>query len=294
MPKTLLLLILNATIYLISSSAIASPVLVETDWLANNLNNKELVIIDTSDHTQHLRFHIPGSIHIDYSEIVYKRKRDKVSIQIPNDYFMQVLSKYGLSNDSYIIIYDDMGGFNAGRLFWQLEQIGHKQVSVLNGGLVKWINENRKVNNKKTKRLPSRYTSNSSSKRNNIADVETIKTNNSLLIDARSKDEYVGHPKFPRTGHIPKAALWNWQDNIDFENSFIIKNETQIKNQQKHIDFSNKKQSIITYCRSGHRASQTYLTLRSMGFENIKLYDGSMAEYSQNKNAPLVKGCTSC
>lgn len=294
MPKTLLLLILNATIYLISFSVIASPVLVETDWLANNLNNKELVIIDTSDHTQHLRFHIPGSIHIDYSEIVYKRKRDKVSIQIPNDYFMQILSKYGLSNDSYIIIYDDMGGFNAGRLFWQLEQIGHKRVSVLNGGLVKWINENRKVNNQSTKRAPTRYIANSSSKRNNLADVKTIKTTNSLLIDARSKDEYVGHPKFPRTGHIPKAALWNWQDNIDFENSFIIKNETQIKNQQKHIDFSNKKQSIITYCRSGHRASQTYLTLRSMGFENVKLYDGSMAEYSQNKKAPLVKGCTSC
>lgn len=294
MKRTFVLLALFIITQLTPIQTIASPVLVETDWLANNLNNKEIVIIDTSDHTQHLRFHIPGSIHIDYSEIVYKRKRDKVSIQIPNDYFMQILSKYGLSNDSYIIIYDDMGGFNAGRLFWQLEQIGHKRVSVLNGGLVKWINENRKVNNQNTKRLPSRYTSNSSSKRNNHADVKTIKTTNSLLIDARSKDEYIGHPKFPRTGHIPKAALWNWQDNIDFENSFIIKNETQIQKQQKHIDFSDKKQSIITYCRSGHRASQTYLTLRSMGFENIKLYDGSMAEYSQNKNAPLVKGCTSC
>lgn len=294
MKRTLVLLALFITTQLAPVQTIASPVLVETDWLANNLNNKELVIIDTSDHTQHLRFHIPGSIHIDYSEIVYKRKRDKVSIQIPNDYFMQLLSKYGLSNDSYIIIYDDMGGFNAGRLFWQLEQIGHKRVSVLNGGLVKWINENRKVNNQNTKRLPTRYISNSSSKRNNLADVKTIKTTNSLLIDARSKDEYIGHPKFPRTGHIPKAVLWNWQDNVDFENSFIIKNETQIKTQQKHIDFSNKKQSIITYCRSGHRASQTYLTLRSMGFENVKLYDGSMAEYSQNKNAPLVKGCSSC
>lgn len=294
MQKTLLLLIINTTLYLFSSPVFASPVLVETDWLANNLNNKNIVIIDTSDHTQHLRFHIPGSIHIDYSEIVYKRKRDKVSIQIPNDYFMQVLSKYGLSNNSYIIIYDDMGGFNAGRLFWQLEQIGHKRVSVLNGGLVKWINENRRVNNKNTKLLPARYTSNGSSKRDNLADINTIKTTNNLLIDARSKDEYIGHPKFPRTGHIPKAALWNWQDNIDFENAFTIKNESQIKKQQKHIDFSNKKQSIITYCRSGHRASQTYLTLRSMGFENVKLYDGSMAEYSQNKKVPFVKGCTKC
>lgn len=289
MKKLLLLIMLFAT-----TQTIASPVLVETDWLAANTTNKNIIIVDTSDHTQHLRFHIPGAIHIDYSEITYKRKKDKVSIQVPNDYFMQILSKYGISNDSYIVIYDDMGGFNAGRLFWHLEQIGHSKVSVLNGGLVKWINEHRKISNKNTKRLPTSYTKNTSGMRDNLADMSSFKTGSELLIDARSKEEYIGHPKFPRTGHIPKAALWNWQDNVDFENAFIIKNSMQISKQQKHIDFSNKKQSIITYCRSGHRASQTYLTLRSMGFENIKLYDASMAEYSQYQKAPLEKGCSKC
>lgn len=294
MKKLLLLATFLITTHLIATQAIASPVLVETNWLAANINNKNVVIIDTSDHTQHLRFHIPGAIHIDYSEITYKRKKDKVSIQIPNDYFIQLLSKYGIKNDHYIVIYDDMGGFNAGRLFWQLEQIGHNKVSVLDGGLVKWIIENRKVNNKNNKRLPTHYTKNKNGLRDNLADINSFKSNNSLLIDARSKEEYIGHPKYARTGHIPTASLWNWQDNIDFENAFIIKNEKQISTQQKHIDFSNKKQSIITYCRSGHRASQTYLTLRSMGFENIKLYDGSMAEYSQNKKATLEKGCSKC
>ena len=294
MKKILLLITLFTTTYLISVSATASPVLVDTNWLAANINNKNIVIIDTSDQTQHLRFHIPGALHIDYSEIVYKPGKSKVSIQVPNDYFMQILSKYGINNNDYIIIYDDMGGYNAGRLFWQLEQIGHKKVSVLNGGLVKWINENRKVNNKNTKRSATHYTTNKTGQRNNLIDINSLKESKSLLIDARSKEEYIGHPKFQRTGHIPGAVLWNWQDNVDFGNSFIIKNASQIMKEQKHINLKNKKQNIITYCRSGHRASQTYLTLRSMGFENIKLYDGSMAEYSQHKKAPLEKGCIKC
>ena len=279
---------------LFSTPLFAAPVLIDTSWLANNMNNKDIIIIDTSDHTQYMRFHIPGAIHIDYSEITYKRKKDKVSIQVPNDYFIKLLAQQGISNNSYVVIYDDMGGLNAGRLFWQLEQIGHKKVSVMNGGLVKWILEHRKVNNKTAKLLCTTYTPNKTGARDNLASIETFKSTKNLIIDARSKEEYTGHPKIRRSGHIPSAALWDWQNNVDFENSFLIKTPSQIKKEQKHIDLDNKKQEVIAYCRSGHRAAQTYLTLRSMGFEKVKLYDGSMSEYSQYKNAPLDLGCSIC
>jgi len=277
-----------------STQLFAAPVLVDTDWLANNINKKNIVVIDTSDHTQYMRFHIPSAIHIDYSEITYKRKKDKVSVQVPNDYFIKLLSQQGITNDSYIIIYDDMGGLNAGRLFWQLEQIGHKNVSVLNGGLVKWVLEHKKVDNKNHKLLPAIYKANKTGKRDNLANIDTFKSNNNLIIDARSKEEYTGHPRVRRSGHIPEAVLWDWQNNVDFENSFQIKTASQIMKEQRHINFDNKNQEVIAYCRSGHRASQTYLTLRNMGFEKVKLYDGSMSEYSQNKNAPLDLGCTTC
>ena len=130
--------------------------------------------------------------------------------------------------------------------------------------------------------------------RDNAASFNSMTATNNLLIDARSKEEYVGHPRYPRTGHVPGAVLWTWQDNVDFENAFTIKSKSKIEKLQKHISLDDKNQNIIAYCRSGHRAAQTYLTLRSMGFEKVKLYDGSMAEYSQNKQAPLVKGCTKC
>ena len=277
-----------------STSVFAAPVMVDTDWLVKNKKSNNIVVVDTSDHTQYLRFHIPGAIHIDYSEITYKRRQDKVSVQVPNDYFIKLLGQNGITNDSHIIIYDDMGGLNAGRLFWQLEQIGHKNVSVLNGGLVKWILEHRKVNNKPEKRLPSVYKTNNKNTRDNLAVQSDLNKEKALLIDARTKDEYIGHPKYPRTGHIPGAVLWDWQENVDFENAFVLKTKQRISKEQKNIDLKDKNKEIIAYCRSGHRAAQTYLTLRNLGFNNVKLYDGSMAEYSRNKKAPLEKGCSVC
>lgn len=273
---------------------LAAPVMVDTNWLASNKDNKDLVIVDTSDQTQHLRFHIPGAIHIDYSEIVYKRKKDKVSIQVPNDYFIKLLGQRGIDSNSQIVIYDDMGGLNAGRLFWQLEQIGHKKVSVLDGGLVKWILEHRKVNNTPEKRLPTVYKTSFKNNRDNLATQDDLNKSNTLLIDARTKDEYIGHPKYPRTGHVPGAQLWDWQENVNFENAFVLKSEQRIIKEQKNINLKDKNKEVIAYCRSGHRAAQTYLTLRNLGFKNVKLYDGSMAEYSQNKKAPLEKGCNNC
>lgn len=279
---------------LLCNQLMAEPVLVDTDWLAKNAGQRNLIIVDTSDQTQYLRFHLPGAIHIDYNDIVYQRKPDKVSVQVPNDYFIKLLAQRGISNDSYIVIYDDMGGLNAGRLFWQLEQIGHQKVSVLDGGLVKWILEHRKVSNQPTQLLPVVYQDNKTGHRDNLATLSSLNNKPALLIDARSKDEYIGHPKYPRSGHVPGALLWDWQENVNFEQGFILKSAQQITKDQKHINLNNKQQEIIAYCQSGHRASQTYLTLRSMGYDKVKLYDGSMAEYGSDKTTPLEQGCTGC
>ena len=56
------------------------------------------------------------------------------------------------------------------------------------------------------------------------------------------------------------------------------------------LGVKDKTKPLIVYCRSGHRASQSYLTLRSLGYTNVKLYDGSMAEYASKRELPLKKG----
>lgn len=277
----------------INSYAASTPIFVSTDWLAKHMNDKHVIVVDmTMGGMQYERFHIPGAIRLGYGEII-KRRKDRVSVRLSNDQLAKVLGQAGISADSHVVIYDDMGGMNAGRLFWEMERIGHNKVSVVQGGLVTWILEHRKVTNKPTARKPVTHTKFTAVRANEAMMADVIKASNDkqiTLLDVRSDEEYLGHPRMPRSGHIPGAKWWPWEDNVNFEKGFTLVEAGKINQALAKVGVKDKKQPVIVYCRSGHRASQAYLTLRSLGYENVKLYDGSMAEYARVKSNPLVLG----
>ena len=285
--------VLGSILLFCSVLASADSVYVEHDWLAKNLNNKQVVVVDmASDDVQYLRYHIPGAVRLSYQDIVTRRK-DKVSVRLPDNQLVKVLGSIGIRPEQHVVIYDDMGGLNAGRLFWELERIGHKKVSVLRGGLVQWILAGHKVDNLAVKAAPVQYKLSAGGRDNEAAlaaVTEASKNGKVALIDVRSQDEYVGHPKYPRSGHIPGAKWASWEDNVDFENGFVPKRSELLMGKLSSLGVKDKDAPLIVYCRSGHRASQSYLTLRGLGFTDVRLYDGSMAEYSRQPRLALVKG----
>ena len=112
--------------------AMAAPVLVDTKWLAGNMGKQNIVVVDmAADETQYDRFHLPGAIYMPYYAIVKPRKKDRVTLPLTDRELSVRLGQFGIKREHHIVIYDDMGGLNAGRLFWALERIGHPQVSVL-------------------------------------------------------------------------------------------------------------------------------------------------------------------
>jgi len=279
---------------MLGSSVHASSFMVDTDWLQKHMTDSDVVVVDmSSDSTQYQRFHIPGSIFLGYGNLVEKRKKDKVSLRVSNERLYKILGFLGISRDTHVVIYDDMSGLNAGRFYWDLERIGHPKVSVVDGGLVKWILEGKKVDNKNVTRKPVVYKAGDKFFNNEIdlASVKkAIESKKTTFLDVRTKEEYIGYPKFKRTGHIPGAKLWSWDDSVDFEKGFTLKTDKQLQDSLAKVGVKDKNQPLVLYCRSGHRASQSYLTLKHLGYKNIKLYDGSMAEYSRDKSAPIKQG----
>lgn len=267
--------------------------IVDDNWLKKNLNSSDIRLIDMSDETQYQRFHIPGAIHLPYSAINYSTK-DRVSYSIGKGNMIKILGMLGVTNKNHIVIYDDMGGLNASRLFWELDKLGHKNVSLLNGGLVKWILSGKKVVAAVNKVNPVQYIPLAKDARDNLNNINTIMKPDfsDILLDVRSEDEYKGDIRYPRSGHIPGAKSWEWQQAVDFDNGFTFKDNTLLKNQLQQLGISKLNAPLTVYCQSGHRASHSYFILRNLGFTNVKLYDGSMSEYSQLKSAPLTKGIT--
>ena len=285
--------LLTIVLFLFNSSASAAPVMVTTDWLAKHLDDPNLVIVDmSSDETQYSRFHVPGASYLPYYYLVRQRKSDKVVVRPSRDEFVYTLGQIGITRNSYVILYDDIGGLNVGRMFFELESIGHPNVSVLNGGLVKWILEGRKVVNTPFQRTPVRYGETGKGLNNEatIADVDAAQKNGTVLIDARSQEEYVGDLKKKAGGHVAGARWWEWSDNVAMNKGFVFKDPGELKAKLASFGLTDLQQPVITYCHTGHRAAQSYLMLRSLGFSNVRLYAHSMGEYDLMRKAKLVRG----
>jgi len=271
---------------------LAAPALVDGAWLEKRLTDPKVVVVDMSDDdNQYLRFHLPGALRLPYDVLVKERKGDKVKVRLDDEELAHVLGRLGILPDSHVVVYDDLGGLHAARLFWELERFGHRAVSVLDGGLVRWILDGRKVVNDAPRRAPTAYPLPAERRANeaSLDDVRAAVRARTPLLDIRSMEEYVGDPKKPRTGHVPGARLWPWDAAVDFERGFVQRNAEALKKTLAQTG-ADPNAPVIAYCRSGHRAARAYLTLRSLGYENVKLYANSMNEYSLARDAPLKQG----
>jgi len=264
---------------------------VSTAWLETHLNDANLTLIDMADDLQYQRFHLPGALHLPYSAI-NTIDRFGVSYSAGAEQLIRVLGLLGVSPDSQIVIYDDLGGLNASRLYWELEDLGHQRLALLDGGLVKWILEGRKVSNKPALANKTTYSPANKKGRDNLATLAEITRlpPGAVLLDVRTQEEYAGDPRQPRSGHIPGARWWPWDMTVDFNNGFRLKPAKKLQRQLQALGISDPESPVYLYCRTGHRASQSYYVLRQLGFNKVKIYDGSIAEYSHHKELPLNTG----
>lgn len=274
-----------------SSLLWAQGLMVDTDWLSNNLKQDNLVIVDMSDGMQYQRFHIPGAINLPYEYLNQNVKG--VSLSIGQPQVIQLLGQLGIRQDSYVIAYDDTGGLHASRLIWELGQLGHRKMALLDGGLVSWIREGRPVSHQPPDIVATQYLPLATGQQSTatLTDVAPGKRNNkTLLIDVRSREEYIGDPRYPRSGHIPGARLWEWDQALDVDAGFTLRHHETLKQQLADVGLRDSNQPVVVYCRSGHRASHAYYTLRQLGFKNVRLYDASMKEYEKHRELPLNRG----
>ena len=269
----------------------AQSSLVDTEWFATHASDEKIVLIDMSDNLQYQRFHLPGAINLPYDYLV--QSKNKVSLSIDKAQLIKLLGQIGISQDSYVIAYDDTGGLHAARLLWELDQLNHPKSALLDGGLVKWIREGRPVSAESPKLQPTTYQAKAqtNSATASIKDVApATRDPKTILIDVRTDEEYIGNPKYPRSGHVPGAKWWEWSNAISLEKGFTLRNDAELMAELNALGLKDKDQPVVVYCHSGHRATQSYYTLHNLGFKNVRVYDGSMKEYEQKKDLPLKKG----
>src|SRR3990172_1579359 len=114
--------------------------LAETDWLSMHLDDEDIRIVDLRHREEYDKGHIKNSVHLNYADITGD---DSVKRTFPPENSAVILESLGINRDTMVVAYDDDSVHYAARLFLILEYLGHKKARVLNGGLLKWINEKR-------------------------------------------------------------------------------------------------------------------------------------------------------
>ncbi len=208
--------------------------------------------------------------------------------------FAELMSKLGIQNDDRIVIYDRMDSRLSTRLFWTLKYYGHKQVQVLDGGFAAWKSKSFALTRDSLRISKSKY-SVSTMQEELLAEMELVESQlddpNTMLIDGRPPEQFSGklpgrvfHTDKPhsRKGHIPGAVNVFWKDNFNADGTFKSANELRSLYENANVKPSN---NVITYCNEGlHAAPPWFVLTQLLDYENVRLYDSSMAEWAKSKH----------
>ncbi|MBU4264042.1 MAG: sulfurtransferase [Proteobacteria bacterium] len=297
-----LLLALGGFILPAMATAANDP-LVSTEWLAKNLQAKDLVIIDVRTESNYGVGHIPGSVNMEYSGWQPQNEVKACQLMPPPEVFEKLMQDLGVNESSHVVIYDHGNSISdatkGGTALWVLKTMGHKHVSYLNGGFTKWTFEGREIDNVKPTPAAGNFTAKFDAGK--VASFDDVKSKlndkNMVFVDARSPEQHFGVEKrgdVKRFGHIPHSVCLpaDYLTNAGANRApAYIKSREQLEQIIKGAGLPmDKDREFIVYCNSCQFAGLGYLVLHEiLGYKNVKVYDGSMLEYAAMEELPLVK-----
>ena len=266
--------------------------LVETDLLEKNLDN--IKIIDCSWHMHQTKRngfeeykvrHIPNAIFFDLDNNS-RRDTDLPHMLVNRINWEELVSKIGIGNKDKIVIYDNSDVISSCRCWFNFIYFGHdpKLVHILNGGLNKWIKEKRKVTNNLPNIHISKYKSfeNKQLVKDKIFIDKNISKKIFKVIDARSKERFIGKVPEPRKG-LRSGSIKNSfciPYNLCLNGDKTFKNKEELINVFKTCLENINEKNIVFSCGSGVTACVLALAYSLINDKyHPCIYDGSWAEY---------------
>ena len=273
-------------------------VLVETDWVKENLDKPGIKLVEIDvDTNAYDAGHIRGAVGFNWrTELQDQVRRDIID----QEAFEKLVGGAGISPRDTVILYGDNNNWFAANGFWLFKVYGHKDVRLMNGGRAKWQREPDKeltTERPTSQPVPYKVTQTRPELRALLPDVlQAVNTRATNLVDVRSPDEFTGKVIAPagmtetaqRGGHVPGAKSIPWGTPVAPNGTFKSADELrEIYLEQKGVD---PNRPTIAYCRIGERSSHTWFVLTYLlGLKDVRNYDGSWTEYGSVIGAPIER-----
>lgn len=281
---------------ILSTGLSAGPrkdMLVSTAWLQSRLKDPSLALLHIArDRADYKAGHIPGACFVPFAELAVTR--DGVSNELPpaTD-LVKLFERCGVSDNSRIVLYGDSTLLSATRAYFTLDYLGHGgHAALLDGGFEKWRAEKRPISAEEPAprqgRFGPRLRPEVVVKLDQMRDLSwtaaNVPSSNVFILDARAEASY--KLAGPNTGHIPGAVNVFWAGALASKEVPVMKPRAEVARMYKQAGAPGRGRTIVAYCNSGVQATHAYFTLKYLGYDDVRLYDGSFSEWTRAK-APV-------
>jgi thiosulfate/3-mercaptopyruvate sulfurtransferase len=271
--------------------------LVSTDWVAEHLRdpNVRLVEVDV-DTAAYDTGHIEGAVGWHWQNDLQRRPMRDIPSR---EEWEALLSRSGIGDDTRVVLFGDNNNWFAAFAYWLFKLYGHRDVSLMNGGRKKWLDEGRPLTQTATRVAPASYRAQEADSRlrafrDQVA--TALDTADTALVDVRSPKEYSGELLAPenlpqegaqRGGHIPSAQNIPWATAVAEDGTFKPASELRSIYGDKGVS---PDKATIAYCRIGERSAHTWFVLTELlGYPEVRNYDGSWTEWGSLIGAPIER-----
>ncbi len=249
---------------------------VSHEWLKENLESPNLVVIDTRPKIAYSYGHIPNSVSLTVEQMIQLSPSGAHLAPDP-DNASKLLGELGIDNTKTIVVSGELMDPSVFRVAWTLQYLGQQNTKILDIGIGTWQNLGLDITRAQKKHTSTQFVP--KIQHDIKIDAQELQEliGKATILDARSPQEYFG-------GHIPGSILFPFTDGLGQDGKLLDSQESLVHLfLQKDIP---KDKQIICYCMHGHRASSLFYQAKKAGFEKIRLYDGSFIDW-YSKRLPL-------
>ena len=257
----------------------------------------DALFVDARDPEAYTKNHIAGAVNLP-AKALSEERNGVVSLLRPVDQLADLLAQRGITADRTVIVYGEgdshENAIPPARVFWVLEYLSFSEAHLLDGGLRKWVADALPVESGEGSAKPVPVENVKVKIRPEVISrqgevLELLVSGKGLVVDVRPRPFYLGEEKkdfVARAGHIPKAYSRPASRILD-ETTLLFKSEDEVK-AALAVGEGDTAARVVVYCNSGNEGSLGYFGHRLAGYENVALYDGSMAEWSRNPGLALT------
>jgi thiosulfate/3-mercaptopyruvate sulfurtransferase len=271
--------------------------LVSTAWVADHMHDPDVRLVEVDvDTSAYDTGHIEHAVGWHWQNDLQRRPvRD-----IPTgEEWAILLGRSGIDNDTKVVLYGDNNNWFAAFAYWLFKLYGHADVSLMNGGRKKWVEEGGPLTQIPTQVIPITYRAKEADSRLRAFRDQvtaTLGRADTALVDVRSPQEYSGELLAPenlpqegaqRGGHIPGAQSIPWATAVAADGTFKPASELRSIYGEKGVT---PDKATIAYCRIGERSAHTWFVLTELlGYPDVRNYDGSWTEWGSLIGAPIER-----